>query len=1804
MAEVMTVGDSDAAAETERSNPVSVVAAWLQRALSPPVSSASTCKCTPMSSACFSCSPSSGAPLPSAVDECLDTLDEEGRMGEVIDLWGECLASSFPSRPSLADFSKGPATDSLSDVPSLMAHHDHVLHHAGEWFLHLTHASEVLSDVTALPLPPLEFLTLTERGRKIQCTRHMRLRTVHPMPQEDLRGHLLSAFPPEMKRALFSSWDTLKSAVLAAGLPKRSKNFDSFLASYQSSLVQALGAFRFIPETERALRGLLGTLSVSPSESPQERSNKERDPMTVLRNLRGEVSKRGGGRGERDENSGERSNRTEERGTASPAASVERGAGDMSEGGEGRKVPCAPLVSESLPDMIEFLGWHRQQLQACLLEGVRGVGREIDEEEAEEERMEREKQTVVAAQTQLLLEAMAISRLLACVGLGPEWQHSALSLCIQRVNEEAKEKRAAERSKTRSTNPLERTPPLRETDRDREGSPLPTAKRPNRSGPSSSSSSSSSFSSSPPPPTGIENSHAGRLPSQQQQGGMLSNSNLNFERERPYQRADLDRAHQLAASLVDRERAVLRGHQQQQVEVGAPVSGGAPSSSSSSGGLSLSLSQRQTRETSAKRAPGRRRAPLSAAGGPPHGHRGGSEATPSAPPSASGGLLHGRVSTASPGPPAISTAGPLTCSSSTGFVPSGFPVCSSCGVGKREKEKTEKTGGGSGKGKGGKAAHHHKARPGGDDEQKKNGGLFRCDGCLESFHLACLKSVVSGKSGLKGAVEDFAGLCRGDLPSAEWELLLCGVCRKERFEKAEWGCASDSTLESLLSWCGRFVRPFLRLMLGLPPFPFAAPEENAEGGEEGQRERGPSAECEGDFRLGHREGDHLVRAWMDGVVWADREETACALLERVQEACLEAVGSLHLENALGMLSDRRSLAEVREWLCREGTGGGSYGHVGKVKSALRRQVQGILEGQIGGEVPTDELIRLYIDSTKALKTLDPEHLITPAVLTDLQKALRQRPDSARCILAAFGKAHMEASASLGTLGLAVQADGSPTAEASGGSGKEKDKDGKDGDASPLDGSVRQCGWQFDLFDADANEEEEEEADGEGGEGAGGEEDEQVLARRLRKEELDAELSDDDTDPAVWHPRPLRPFSSAPHPKLQSTAEGLAILRAIDALAPSVAAVEAGGSRGAECPLEGGVGLLGGERSPLPSQSLVSFGPTSSPSASPRVLTAQQQQQEPLQRQSSEVRGTEREQNPLPGAATGSASSLREAPGPESMQTNGVGSEGRGRVLTSLDEPSGGEGGAVRGSSDSVSSVPFFAGRGGHASVHFMSTDTREDEAMGPETENALGPSQALTSPSPLPDVPSAPAGRESVRHVDGRVVPRFGVCDPSRMPSSSFRLPSSVVTTTAEGLAVGRGGRGGPGGVSGRGERFQGEGCTTGDDCGWFVTSSPLVPSVLSVGSGDGGAPRSSRSSRWELNETPGGRLTELLQVMTSVFGSHGKVVREFQKYLAHKILSSKRSGQGQGEVCEGEDAMAEEDATLRLLAARFGQTATSACRVMMKDFRDSLKHVQNVRNADLAGKHGNMSRDKVRLAQSVDALVVSEHYWPPSSLSSEGNGSASSLSLEAASLHEDIEDRLKAFADMFALQTGSRRLHWRRTHGRVELDISLEDGRVKKVETSFLGASLLKLFEKSPRLTLSAIGRRLFVDEDDDALAEALSFWKREGVIGEEGEGQGRSFSQRSEGSERTFFVIEREERREPIPVGEASPEGELQGDAMQVEEEGKGVPLGSSGGACGSSGLAGAGSAPFVEREREREEEKEDANDDMDFEVFGDDD
>ena len=235
----------------------------------------------------------------------------------------------------------------------------------------------------------------------------------------------------------------------------------------------------------------------------------------------------------------------------------------------------------------------------------------------------------------------------------------------------------------------------------------------------------------------------------------------------------------------------------------------------------------------------------------------------------------------------------------------------------------------------------------------------------------------------------------------------------------------------------------------------------------------------------------------------------------------------------------------------------------------------------------------------------------------------------------------------------------------------------------------------------------------------------------------------------------------------------------------------------------------------------------------------------------------------------------------------------------------------------------------------------------------------------------------------------------------------------------------------------------------------------------DGGEEHGMLHKNWRPEPPPGagpgqmknasGRVVDIIHTLVSIYGSKELFVKEYKRLLADRLLSSQSFDTEQ------------DDQTLELLKARFGEGPLADCVIMLRDMYDSK----------LINKHLQASM----IGPELTAIIISGLYWPK---------------IKPAEFNHSpqVAKLLQSYEKAYETHKNLRKLEWIPQMGTVQVQLSFDDGRSLDLSVSPLQATVIAPFGEAPSLSLSRLSEIVGLSESN--LRKLVFFWTQVGVLTE----------------------------------------------------------------------------------------------------------
>jgi len=217
----------------------------------------------------------------------------------------------------------------------------------------------------------------------------------------------------------------------------------------------------------------------------------------------------------------------------------------------------------------------------------------------------------------------------------------------------------------------------------------------------------------------------------------------------------------------------------------------------------------------------------------------------------------------------------------------------------------------------------------------------------------------------------------------------------------------------------------------------------------------------------------------------------------------------------------------------------------------------------------------------------------------------------------------------------------------------------------------------------------------------------------------------------------------------------------------------------------------------------------------------------------------------------------------------------------------------------------------------------------------------------------------------------------------------------------------------------------------------------------------------------------DIISMLVNIYGTRDLFVKEYRELLAERLLT-KFSFDTHRDVRHVE-----------LLKLRFGDSSLHDCEVMLKDISDSRRINARIAEEKLAVP--------TALSSSIEhvpmnALIISEHFWPPQRL----RETDSPLILPTP-----LREALDKFTRSFEVLKGNRTLNWKTHLGFVDIEVELSNGQTLKYKASPAHATIIWHFESRSHWTIKELASVAQMSAHD--VRRRIAFWQSQRLMREE---------------------------------------------------------------------------------------------------------
>lgn len=228
----------------------------------------------------------------------------------------------------------------------------------------------------------------------------------------------------------------------------------------------------------------------------------------------------------------------------------------------------------------------------------------------------------------------------------------------------------------------------------------------------------------------------------------------------------------------------------------------------------------------------------------------------------------------------------------------------------------------------------------------------------------------------------------------------------------------------------------------------------------------------------------------------------------------------------------------------------------------------------------------------------------------------------------------------------------------------------------------------------------------------------------------------------------------------------------------------------------------------------------------------------------------------------------------------------------------------------------------------------------------------------------------------------------------------------------------------------------------------------------------------------------DLLSLLLNIYGSTDLFIAEYRALLSERLAGSSAAVR---EMTPGNWDVSNEERTVELLKLRFGEAALASAEVMLKDVGDSkrvaiasaaaIKQRQDAADASLSeesaaeqtarfSKTGAWDINMLETKSAFDALIISHHYWPSSTLPRE----------TGVELHPALLSTFNVLAREYTDLKKPRTIAAVPALGCVEVDVAMPDLTVVSASGTPQQVSMLLAFADAGgvQVPLAALAERL----------------------------------------------------------------------------------------------------------------------------------
>lgn len=211
---------------------------------------------------------------------------------------------------------------------------------------------------------------------------------------------------------------------------------------------------------------------------------------------------------------------------------------------------------------------------------------------------------------------------------------------------------------------------------------------------------------------------------------------------------------------------------------------------------------------------------------------------------------------------------------------------------------------------------------------------------------------------------------------------------------------------------------------------------------------------------------------------------------------------------------------------------------------------------------------------------------------------------------------------------------------------------------------------------------------------------------------------------------------------------------------------------------------------------------------------------------------------------------------------------------------------------------------------------------------------------------------------------------------------------------------------------------------------------------------------------------SDAISMLISIFDSKDLFVQEYQKMVAHRLLSNY------------EINLPFEYRSFEILSLRFGENDLQNCQVMLQDLKDSERTYELI-----------TLEEKDTLKFQMEPLIISEQFWP------ENLGfSFPCEQMKLLKLPKEVEESFKCFTNAFEKYKANRTLQWLHHLGLVKFDIHFDNGQTVEFKVRPIQAVIIHHFQEKPVWEVAELAHTL--DIPPSLVRQNIKYWQNVGLL------------------------------------------------------------------------------------------------------------